>query len=170
MSVKVWAPVRYRSAIDYSTESSWAEPNYLGPNGNSTVRAVLDQVGKTASLTFSVTATDVFKFPVGLSTGVTLGGDILSFMKGTIKFDISKQFGEQQGFNVSGGTSFPVGPCKDPVEEWGLSVKIRTYYKDRYESIYKDDGYDSDVVDTILNSLPANILVRTQLYSSGGNL
>ena len=117
-----------------------------------------------------MSATDVFSFPVGLSTGVSLGGDILSFLKATIKLDISKQFGDQQGFNVTGGASFQVGPCENPVEEWGLEYMVRTHYRDRFESAYGDDGYDFDLLNTILNSAPANIVVRPKLYSSGGSL
>jgi hypothetical protein len=168
MEIKVWAPVRLRSSYDYINESGWSEPDFLGPNGNSTVRVNLTYVGQTGSLSFSITSTDVFKFPVGLSVGGTIGGDILSFLKATIKLDISKAFGEQQGYNVTGAGSLGIGPCENPVEEWGLEIRTRTHNRDRFESVYNDAGYDSDIVNTILNSQPANIIVRVKKISSGG--
>ena len=91
-------------------------------------------------------------------------------MKATIKLDIRKSFGEQQGFNVTGGNSINKGPCTNPVEEWGLSMMIRKHFRDRFESTYGEDGYANDFINTIENSAPANIVVRAKMYSSGGNL
>lgn len=167
MVVKIWAPARLRTSNDYEEETNWAEPSFLGPNGNSTIRIQLTETGQTGSISFSITQTDTFKFPVGLSTGVTLSGDLLTFLKASVKADISKQVGDAQGFNITGGASFTVGPCESPVEEWGLQYKVRTYSRDRYQSAYSDDGYDNDFADTIVNTAPANIIVKPFLYSSG---
>ncbi|MBI1334301.1 MAG: hypothetical protein GC165_15635 [Armatimonadetes bacterium] len=168
MKAEIWAPARLLSSYNYDSLTDWYEPALQGPNGNYTLRQDLTAVGQSASLSFSITETDTYKFPVGLSTGVSFGGDI-GFLKATVKADINRQIGDSQGFNISSGASVPIGPCQDPVEEWGLQIQIRTYYRDRHEALYDDEGYESDDIDTISNTQPANIIVRGHLFSSGGS-
>lgn len=134
------------------------------------MRVQLENIGDTATISFSISHSDTYSFPVNLSTGVTFGGDLFGFLKATVKADISRQVGDAQGFTITGGTSFQVGPCVDPTEEWGIQTKTRTYMRDRFQSSYDDQGYNGDFMDTINNTQPANILSRKHLFRHGGGI
>lgn len=170
MNAEIWAPARLRGYSDYTAETDWAEPVFEDSTKGNTMRVQLENIGDTATISFSISHSDTYSFPVNLSTGVTFGGDLFGFLKATVKADISRQVGDAQGFTITGGTSFQVGPCVDPTEEWGIQTKTRTYMRDRFQSSYDDQGYNGDFMDTINNTQPANILSRKHLFRHGGGI